>query len=212
MSTVKQNVKSESLNIEKAENFINLSSDIIDSEKNNTGFLIKNFFKTDADWNSIVDLIHSESQRINKNLEDNVAASVLKSGIDEKVYGNVLVVEGLYHSIRYPTDDKQIASMKEVDETLAGLSRTSLVDVSGKVIKISMGSRIVESHKDQWGALIFHLIGKSTWYLTHTDSGYEDSFIMEPGDLLYFPKEMFHKIVSNSARASVIVPVSCLDS
>ena len=212
MPATKQIVKTESLKIEKDIKFANLYSDIANSEKNNTGFIVKGFFNTNANWESLISLIHSESQKSNKRLESIIADSVLRGGMDEKVYGNVLVVEGLYHSIRYADDNEPLEYMKEVDDTVFGLRGDALLSVEGKVIKTSIGSRFVDFHKDQWGALIFQLVGTSTWFLSHPDSNYEDSFLTEPGDLLYFPREMLHAIKSHSARASVIVPVDYVGS
>ena len=211
MSKTLQNIKTQSLKIEKDIKFLNLCSDIVESEKNKTAFIVKGFFNTNANWDSLINLIHAESKRVNKKLEENIAKSVLNGGMDEKVYGNVLVVEGLYHSVRYPNDDPTLDFMQEVDNTFIGLNENTEISCIGKVIKTSIGSRIVAPHEDEWGALIFQLVGVSTWELNHPASGYIDSFVMEPGDLLYFPKEMLHAIKSNSARASVLVPVSYLD-
>jgi hypothetical protein len=207
---MEQTVASESLDIEKSVSFKNLSSDILNSEKNKTGFSIKNFFNCSADWEFIVKLIHSESQIPNDGLKEAVAASVLKSGIDEKVHGSVLVVEGLYYSIGFTGQDKPIESLQEVDNIISGLSETMLIGIGGKALKVSIGPKMVEFHEDQWGALVCQITGKSTWGLKYPSTSYEEYFDLEPGDLLYFPKGMLHSVKSHSPRSSVIIPVEML--
>jgi ribosomal protein L16 Arg81 hydroxylase len=47
-------------------------------------------------------------------------------------------------------------------------------------------------------------VGTAIWTIKCNETGYEEKFKMNPGDLLYFPQECTHEIISDTARANLI--------
>lgn len=203
-----QKIKSESFEKEKNNDFLNLLSDFSDSTIKNTGFLVKSFFNSSVKWEDILELIHENSSIDNEELSFEAKKATSNGFVNEKASGNVLIVDDLYFSVALDHNGSFFPS--EIKDTLKGISssKSHKKFVYGSShIKVSIGSRLVPSHKDKWGAIVFQLTGKSTWNLQYPESGYNESFVVEPGDILYFPQGMFHSIKSNSARSSIIIPM-----
>jgi len=203
-----QKIKTESFEKEKNNDFLNLLLDFSDSTTNNTGFLVKSFFNSSVKWQNVLDLIHEESSIANEELKAEAEKATAKGFVNEKTSGNVLIVDDLYFSVALDHSGSFFPS--EIKDILNGISSSKWdrkFAHGNSHLKVSIGSRFVPSHKDVWGAIVFQLTGKSTWYLEHPESNYNESFIVEPGDILYFPKGMFHSIKSNSARSSIIIPM-----
>lgn len=198
-----QTIKTESLVKEKSNQFTNLTSDFVNSTNNKTGFSIKSFFDPAVSWESILNLIYDNSKIKNEQLENDVVNN--NSTIKEQVTGNVLIVDDLYFSIQLK--DGNNFTPPEIIDICEGISTRNGFGAGAGVLKVSIGSRFVIPHEDKWGAMVFQLTGQAVWTLSYPETKYEESFILNPGDFLYFPKGMLHSIVSNSARSSIITPV-----
>lgn len=206
-----QTISTESLIKEKNNGFINLTSDFVNSSKNKTGFMIKSFFKSNIKWEEILELIYDNSKIENENLKKDAEKTTLNNQgrLKEVAYGNVLIVDDLYFSVDLGTESNFMPS--EINDIFNGLRSykgSSTFTAGHGLLKVSIGSRFVTPHVDQWGAMIFQLTGQAVWTLSYPENGYEESFALEPGDFLHFPKGMFHSIISTSARSSIIAPLS----
>lgn len=206
-----QTIATESLDKEKENGFINLASDFVNSAKNKTGFVIKSFFNSSVTWEEIVNLIHHNSKIQNEQLKKDVEKTNSKSSnIKEVVSGNVLIVDDLYFSVDLQKQESGFVpkDVLDIHDGIHSYNGPNQFMSGSGLIKVSIGSRFVTPHVDKWGAMVFQLTGQAVWTLSYPESKYEESFTLNPGDFLYFPDGMYHAIVSNSARSSIITPLT----
>ncbi len=68
-------------------------------------------------------------------------------------------------------------------------------------ISLSKRSKTFDKHKDNSDVWFWQCIGKTKWEIFESDTIY--SYILEPGDFIYVPKNMFHKTTPLSSRVGI---------
>jgi hypothetical protein len=159
-----------------------------DSIENKTGVLFKNFFDEEStpNWSDILYCLHQESQ---------AEADKDFSG-GEKPYGNVLLSKNLYLTshLERPEIRKYFPKMVK---TMDSISEKSGVIMSAIGPKVCIGPHNVNVHVDNWHAFALQCEGKAKWILSDTEDrtgGYIEEFYPERGDMLFFPKGVWHTI------------------
>jgi hypothetical protein len=164
--------------------------------QDNTGKIFKKFFdeENNPKWEDILQCFHSE---IKKEKTTNFT-------YPEKPYGNVLVSDDLYIVSHLKEIEKYFPKLIKVQDQIRKLSGISMSTIGPKVC---IGPHYVNFHKDQWHAFALHSEGKAKWTLSDTQDGtglYFEEFYPERGDLIFFPKGMWHKIeTQDSPRAGI---------
>jgi len=160
--------------------------------EDNTGTIFKNFFdEENPRWEDLLKCIYSE---IDKEDTKNFSEK-------EKPYGNVLLSHNIYlvsHLQREEIKEyfPKLINAIDVIRDLTGIGMQAIGP------KICLGSHKIDFHTDQWHAFALHSEGKAKWTLSNDQHGrgsYLKEFYPERGDLIFFPKGMWHKIETHGA-------------
>jgi hypothetical protein len=154
-----------------------------------TGFLFKGFLsKNDTPtWSDLLNCLHQESQESD--------AKDLSS--KEKAYGNVLLSDNLYLS-SHLDNTKASIHFPKIEEMLNSIREKTNINIMLVGPKICIGPHIVDFHVDSWHAFALQCEGKAKWVLSNSkdseSASYLEEFYPEPGDLLFFPQGLWHRI------------------
>lgn len=165
---------------------------IEDCIQNNTGAIFKNFIPDDVvpKWEDLLTCIYSETKEHIK----------FKPSDSEKAYGNVLLADNLYivSHLTKMQSDKYFSKLNKYCDDLGQKTGVGMECIGPK---ISLGPQIVDSfHIDSWHAFGLQCEGKAKWTLSDTKNGtgqYLQELYPARGDLVFFPKGMWHKIETN---------------
>ena len=161
--------------------------------ENNTGTIFKNFFDEEENpkWEDLLQCLYSE---IDKEDTANFAEQ-------EKPYGNVLLSHNIYlvsHLYREKIE-KYFPKLVNATDVIRNLTGVGMQAIGPKVC---IGSHKINFHTDKWHAFALHSEGKAKWTLSNDQHGrgsYLEEFYPERGDLIFFPKGMWHKIETQGA-------------
>ena len=68
--------------------------------------------------------------------------------------------------------------------------------------RISLANRFVSEHSDPWDACYLQVIGKSFWKIKGKEIV---QYELNPGDILFFPKESTHEVWSEGPRVGILL-------
>lgn len=60
-----------------------------------------------------------------------------------------------------------------------------------------------DNHKDTSDVFFWQIIGKTKWIVT--DNNVEFEYILSPGDVIFVPKDMYHKVISLGPRVGISI-------
>jgi hypothetical protein len=171
---------------------------IIESVENNKGVIFKNFFDSETipGWEEIMQCLHNEIS-----LDTHRQEFSIKPSEEEKTYGNVIMSDKLYLASHL---DQKIFNgyFPKVSKALDVIRNSSGIVIVGIGPRVCLGPHIVKFHKDQWHAFALQCEGKAKWILSDTKEGtgqYVEEFYPEKGDMIFFPKGMWHRIETQDA-------------
>lgn len=76
---------------------------------------------------------------------------------------------------------------------------------SSQLIMSETKSSGIPNHKDAWPQIHWNCVGKSHWWITNFD-GIESEVILDPGDIIFLPLEITHRVESEEfPRAGIII-------
>jgi hypothetical protein len=161
--------------------------------EDNKGAIFKNFFDEEENprWEDILQCLYSE---IEKEKTENFTEQ-------EKPYGNVLLSHNIYlvsHLERKQLEE-YFPKLINATDTIRELTGIGMQAIGPKVC---IGSHKIDFHTDQWHAFALHSEGKAKWILSddqHGRGSYIEEFYPERGDVIFFPKGMWHKIETYGA-------------
>lgn len=167
---------------------------IEDSISNHTGAIFKKFIPEHVlpKWEDLLNCIYNETKE----------SIDFKIGDHEKSYGNVLLADNLYivSHLTKQQSDKYFLKLNRYCDDLGQHSGVSMECIGPK---ISLGPQKVDSfHIDSWHAFGLQCEGKAKWTLSDTQDGsgkYVEEFYPERGDLVFFPKGMWHKVETHDS-------------
>ena len=182
---------------------------IKDADINFKGAHFKNFIREQyiPSWFDILNCIYTEWQYPT----DTAMASIV-SKHNEELNGRVIMGKNLYFSALNNASDinqelkkyfPQIFDMIVEIETNSGMTLTT----TGP--KVCLGPYQNMSHIDPWPGLSLQCQGQTTWILSDKSLSedksieYKEIFEMNPGDIIFFPKGMYHQIEVSAPRASL---------
>lgn len=100
---------------------------------------------------------------------------------------------------------------KEIRDDINLIGETLKIDYTFHELKICLSDKIVpyEFHKNN--TYVIQLQGINEWKLKNTITGLESSYILEPGDCLFFKEYMPHSLTNKAPRSSLIGNFSLRD-
>jgi hypothetical protein len=197
------------------------------SEWNNNGiYHAKNFIKNLPTWEEIIKILNKEIRTQDNNLftepssknfeivyKDIVAMKKL-SYSDEKRRANSMKPNLNDHSIE--SDATFFFSLFFKKERLHKIVSKSLINEIKNMnksfdintyfvsLKIALSDKVVafESHKEN--TCVIQLAGTNIWNLRNRENGLEKSYLVEPGDCLFFKENIEHELTNEEPRSSIV--------
>lgn len=170
-----------------------------DAISNNRGVLFKSFLSKEdtPTWSELLTCIYHESKE-----EDSKDANH-----KETAYGNVLLSDKLYVS-SHLNENKRNKYFPNLVNIVNNLQKETGISLMLIGPKICFGPHKVDFHVDSWHAFALQCEGGAKWTLSDSDNEdvatYTEEFCPEPGDLLFFPQGLWHKIeTTDTFRAGI---------
>lgn len=167
-----------------------LSKDLIlESKKNNKAVMFKGAFLNTPNWQQFIDHIDHASKQIPVNLRE-------EPGSRMKDFGNIHFWERLLMSVEdaesfFPETQEIISEIDHIFNVRPG---------SHTVVCFSTNEPGTGEHVDTPDVLFWQCIGSVTWNIL---DGSGDTFTLYPGDAIYIPGGILHRVDSNTPRASI---------
>ena len=147
-------------------------------KKSTTHKFIKNYMTSNLSWEKVVYNIDINVQK----KETYLVKSFEDYGI---VIHNIFDIEEVFLILE---------KIKNNNMTCENLS-------AHMYISLSQRSKTFGKHKDDSDVWFWQCIGKTKWEIFESDIIY--SYILEPGDFIYVPKNIFHKTTPLSSRVGI---------
>lgn len=173
---------------------IDIRQEILNAKLTNRAYFHKAFWLNVPSWQDFLNCIFKEIESDQKITLNGGGSQI------EKSIGNVVITNDIYFSPQV-RDLKYFKSMESFIQEFMNVNKIP-IGVSGP--KISIGPKIVEAHSDQWDAFSLQCQGTSIWTISYRKDKYKETFYMEPGDLLFFPKDTMHSLDCKEPRAGII--------
>lgn len=177
---------------------VDIQNKFLKAKIEKTGVFIENAYKDVPSWTEFLKCIFEEIQIPNPKLAE---VMIYGSDVNERPVGNVIITEDYYFSPLTGDIDKYfktVVPLKNYFKDVLGLH----FGLAGP--KVSIGPRYVAAHHDHWDAFTLQCQGTTTWILTNPDTKERVEYFMNPGDILFFPKEVLHEISCTEPRAGLI--------
>jgi ribosomal protein L16 Arg81 hydroxylase len=194
--------------------------ELIDSINNKKIFLAKGLLKNTPEWKDFIELLSNKYntpstyewheqlvKNLYKDLEDRPTDILISRSLDPIVFR---VVE--FNDNNYILNEMPKAS------SFVELFSNIFKHYQIKAIMNFVGNESMYSaHKDDHDVVSWHCIGTMEWRIYPDFSEEEgqdpyiigdkpyDSYILEPGDVIYIPKNTAHRVVVENPRASLIL-------
>ena len=179
------------------------SKDIINSKKNNKILLIKNFCNEVSSWGNFINIIDNNSDTpdkikiFNKMLWENDNEVDKLPTKNEMLSGNILIKECFYMHIDIV--NKTNIYLNSVEEIENGFNREFGINggLTNSYLNLTKNISNTELHKDETDNFYWQNIGSVEWITKN------ESFIVNPGDLVFIPSGVHHGVNLFEPRASL---------
>lgn len=188
------------------------------AKDNKHAIFVKNYFDIDISWQSILDFVYEQSCVDN---EESLELEKAKKHRGTAVHGNLTVTAPLWIT---PQTGKIWEGFPSIKEFMYKLNKdfnsndnfencsfyshwydrvcTCKSVWHSEGFRISLSNRFVSEHSDPWDACYFQVIGKSFWNIKGSK---ETKYELNPGDILFFPKETTHEVWSEGPRVGILL-------
>lgn len=162
---------------------------IIENKKNGTTCVIKNFCADVPSWEEFIQYIEKASCELSE-FPDTLTEYDLNLG--GKVVGNILIKQGLYLYIKANSD---LGNSKKILED-ARMLRVNLV-LANAYVNLSSNIDSIPPHMDSADNFYWQCQGSVEWEANG------NSYLVEPGDLVYIPAKTLHAVKFSVPRAAM---------
>lgn len=183
---------------------ISLSDQINEARSKNQLLHVKNVFKSLPSWQ---DFINNLNYKYNSNKEsDYYDKRFLKKDNKET---DVLIYNSLdiqvMHAVSKDYQTNFLFQNKDIIKELENISGFSFGNIKTLINFIKDESEYFV-HSDNHDVMLIQCQGNIEWRIYNSlDSKNYDSYIIEPGDLVFAPSGVFHQVVISEPRATIIL-------
>jgi len=121
-------------------------------------------------------------------------------------FGGIMMKEGfdLYFQVRY---EKNSEGLPQVDKFMSLFNEVYNEKTGGGASFINFVGRqpLVPMHADKWDSVFWHCLGTARWTINlkeHDDTP-EQTFYLEPGDVIVIPVGVLHSVYNEGPRAGI---------
>ena len=183
---------------------------IIDAKKNKQTLVFEKYQIPEIIWEDVLSFLYKESLVPNHNLRNKV--NQINNFEDFNSIGNVQIQNKFWLS---PQSNNIFKDFNGVSELLYKLNDSkdnshctyylnnncscdSYWHFQG--IRISLSNRVVSDHHDPHDIFYWQILGTSFWKVDNNIT-----YTLNPGDLLYLPKESSHEVWCDGPRAGLLI-------
>lgn len=185
---------------------------VIESKQKNKPFLFKNFINDEyiPKWETLLFSIYQESKEEILKQSNIDLISEWDSGLPIQI-GNLHIYKNLFLTFYKEDRNRNIIYFKKLFDIFENIKTKTKINISMIGPKIFIGPAQNKSHIDNWDAFSLQCEGLTIWTLS--DNKYEEQNLIQPnylerfeinrGDLLFFPKGIWHQVDSFGPRANI---------
>jgi hypothetical protein len=183
---------------------------IIDAKKNKQTLVFEKYQMPEITWDDVLLFLYKESIKTNHDLRKKVKD--MNNYEDFNSIGNIQIQNKFWIS---PQTHNIFNDFKGVSELLYKLNNSkdnshceyyndnwcscdSYWHFQG--IRISLSNRLVSDHHDPHDIFYWQILGTSFWKVDN-----DITYTLNPGDLLYLPKESSHEVWCDGPRAGLLI-------
>jgi hypothetical protein len=174
---------------------------------------IKDFIKDLPDWEKILGMLNSETRLDSWSDMDGERKWEIK-------YKNILAVKKIGHdqddqpfveseatfffSLFFPEKELHLKLSESLQNQIISMNESLGIDTDYNSVKISLSPKHVPYESHVWHTCIVQLQGINNWSLRDKRSQFEKSYLLEPGDCLFFKEGVEHKLSNDEPRSSLV--------
>jgi hypothetical protein len=183
---------------------------IIDAKKNKQALVFEKYQMPEITWEDVLSFLYKESLVTNNDLRNKV--NQMNNFEDFNSIGNVQIQNKFWLS---PQSHNIFKDFNGVSELLYKLNDSkdnshckyyfnNLCSCDSywhfQGIRISLSNRLVSDHHDPHDIFYWQILGTSFWKVDN-----DITHILNPGDMLYLPKENSHEVWCDGPRAGLLI-------
>jgi mannose-6-phosphate isomerase-like protein (cupin superfamily) len=186
---------------------------IKEAKDSNKAVVFENYMAPTITWDSIMLFLYKESVAggvVSENLKE--TAKKINNPNFFSSLGNVQIQSQLWLS---PQTHDIFEEFNDVSELLYGLNQSKdnskcpyyqnqyhkcESDWHFQGMRISLSNRVVPDHHDRCDIFYWQILGTSFWKVNK-----DITYTLNPGDLLYLPKESSHEVWCDGPRAGLLI-------
>lgn len=181
-----------------------------EAKKAKKALIFKQYLMPKISWENILNHIYKESIVDNINLRKKTEITNDRESMD--YIGNIQIQNKFWLAPQEPNLFKEFPQISELLDDLNSLKNNISCEYYNKRthdcesdwhpqgIRISLSNRIVTDHHDPHDIFYWQIVGTSFWKIDM-----DITYILEPGDLLYLPKENSHEVWCDGPRAGLLI-------
>lgn len=174
---------------------------------------LKGFIIDLPDWKDIINLLNLETRA-------SQWQSVQPSPDWEIKYKNILAVKKIeydsdgqpsvesdatfFFSLFFSSKELHVKLSESLQNQISNMNKILGIDSDYNSVKISLSPKYVPYESHDWHTCIIQLQGINTWSLRDKGSQFEKTYLLEPGDCLFFKEEVEHKLSNDGPRSSLV--------
>jgi hypothetical protein len=164
---------------------------IKESKANHKVLVIKDFYKDTPSWQEFMDYI-DKSSKVEKPMSD--APNEYDQSLCAVIIGNVIVKQNFYYYLGM--DWHMNKATEEIEKAFNNVFN-AVGGLSSIYLNVSSNVRNVEQHTDELDNFYWQCIGSTTWHCE------DNSYIVNPGDMVYIPSKTYHGVDFSMPRAAI---------
>jgi hypothetical protein len=121
--------------------------------------------------------------------------------------GSLAIIESdiqLFFSLFFMEYDIPNIISPLIYKEIKDIENTLNINTDFNSLKISLSNKFVTWESHTWHTCILQLKGINHWGLRDKRTGFESSYLLEPGDLLFFKEGVDHQVSNDDARSSLV--------
>lgn len=169
------------------------------------------------DWNYIVNVLNIATRKENTTQEQNMVPSpfevpykdllAVKTLSYSKEKPNEFVIESdatFFFSIFFDPRDKPKMISTSLSNQIDEMENIFDISLNFSSLKIALSDKFVPYENHSWHTCIVQIAGINKWELKDDRQNFKETYILEPGDILFFKEGIYHQISNEGPRSSVV--------
>jgi hypothetical protein len=174
---------------------------------------LKSFIVDLPDWKDIIGLLNLET-RVDKwsrmrpspdwEISYKNLLAVKKIEYDADDQPNVESDATFFFSLFFSSKELHLKLSESLQNQISNMNKRFSIDTDYNSVKISLSPKYVPYESHKWHTCVIQLQGINIWSLRDVGAQFEKTYLLEPGDCLFFKEGVEHKLSNDEARSSLV--------